>query len=163
MGLIGSVGSMEMIRGIVDVDGNARKMGLPLLVGTRRCQKCRGSESQYESTLSGRCDQDARAGEGKAARCPVRQGSECGKHDREYPGYQRKWREHQRQSCTSEQGLLLVGGGAVALEADGSMASPDWDTSSQVAECWALAVVVSDDAVDRDDDELNINPPTPFQ
>ena len=67
------------------------------------------------------------------------------------------------RAARQSKGCYWSGGGAVALEADGSMASPDWDTSSQVAECWALAVVVSDDAVDRDDDELNINPPTPFQ
>jgi hypothetical protein len=36
VGQIGGVGSMELIRGVVDVDSGARKTGLPLLVGTRR-------------------------------------------------------------------------------------------------------------------------------
>jgi len=89
---------MELSRRAVDMDSNTRKMGLPLLVGTRRSQKFRGSESQYEPAVSGRRDRDVRVGEGKSARCSVYQGSECGKHDCEHPRYERKRREHQRQS-----------------------------------------------------------------
>jgi hypothetical protein len=39
VGLITSVDGVEVIRGVVDVDGNARKLGLPFFVGKRRCQK----------------------------------------------------------------------------------------------------------------------------
>ena len=98
VGWVGSMGSMELVRGAVDVDSGAWKMGLALLVGTRRSQTRRGSERQYESALSGRCARDGSVGERKVVRCPVCQGSECGKHDREYSRHQRKRREHQRQS-----------------------------------------------------------------
>ena len=90
---------MELIRGVVYADSDVQKTGLSLLVGTRRSQKRRGSESQYESTSSGRRARDGSVGERKAVRCAVcQQGSKCGKHDREYSRYQGKRREHQRQS-----------------------------------------------------------------
>ena len=143
VGLIGSVDGMEVIRGVVDVDGNARKLGQPLFVGKRRCQKRRGCEGRYESPLYGRRDQGVRGqrvSEFERERWP---GAPCARvASAASTTVRTRGTKGSGESINVRASAATGRGAAVVLEAGGSMVSPDWDTPSQVAKCRAPAAVM---------------------
>ena len=112
VGMIGSVYSIELIRRIVDMDSDARKMEQLLVIGARSNQYYRDNECQHEFAVRVRRERDARVGEGKFARYSMCQGSKCGKHDCKYSRYEGKRREHQhqRQSCCWPERYCCTGG-----------------------------------------------------
>ena len=63
VGLIDGVYSMEVIRRIIDVDGDTRKLRKSLFIGIGQSQKCRGCECQHKSTVSRWRERDVGAGE----------------------------------------------------------------------------------------------------